>query len=329
MSTLLHRRSGAFQPEWASEDIQATFFKCARWQVEDTMDPINCPYHYYCDSTYPGNHPPYVDVLALLLTAAMYLATLVIMVEDISRRGRTCLGKSKRFWQPSGGPVSLPLILLALAKGYRINTVFPLSCIGPAILQLLQVSALTFDGGIDRDDVRYAFFEASTISGILHASLYLDSIILPYYTGYDALVSSTFSGECPSCVCRREVLVVGGRLIRYRGLSVTTFSVVGALCSRILCRLARENRSKIVPIKALMESLGWVLITMDCIYLIRKSPEQSLLRIAAFGGVLVLICLHMMKKVSAQIAQRHSARVNLPSYDEESVRPDSSTAFCS
>ncbi|KAF9688016.1 hypothetical protein SADUNF_Sadunf02G0153200 [Salix dunnii] len=307
MNALLHRRNRAFQPEWASEDIQATFFKCARWQVEDTLDPVNCPYHYYCDSTYPGNHPPYVDVLVFLFTAAMYLATLVIMVEDISRRGRTHLSKSKRFLHPSG-PVSLPLILLALAKGYRINTVFPLSCIGPAILQLVQVSALTFDDGIDRE-ARHAFFEASTISGILHASLYLDSIILPYYTGLDALVSSTFSGECPSCVCRREVLVVGGRLIRYRGLSVTTFSVVGALFSRILCRVTREGwRSKIMSIKALLESLGLVLITMDCIYLLRKSSEQSLLRIAAaFGGVLVLICLHMIKKVSAQITQRLSA----------------------
>lgn len=248
------------------------------------MDPINCPYHYYCDSTYPGNHPPYVDVLAFLFTTALYL-------------------------QPSG-PVSLPLILLVLAKGSRINTVFPLSCFGPAILQLLQVSALTFDSRIDKD-LRYAFLQASTISGILHASLYLDSIILPYYTGFDALVSSTFSGECPTCVCRKEVLVVGGRLIRYRGWSLTTFLVIGVLCSRILCRVTGENKSKIMSIKTLLESLGLILITVDCIYLIRRSPEQSLMRIAAFGGVLVLICLQMIKKMSAQMIQWHSAHVKL------------------
>ncbi|CAK7348597.1 unnamed protein product [Dovyalis caffra] len=309
MNSQLYGRNPAFQPKWASEDVQATFFKCVRWQVEDTMDPINCPYHYYCDSTYPGNHPPYVDVLVFLFTTALYLVTLVIMVVDLSRRGRTYLSRSKRYLQPSG-PVSLPIILLALAKGYRINTVFPLSCIGPAIFQLLQVSALTFDSGIDKD-IRYAFFEASTISGILHASLYLDSIILPYYTGFDALVSSIFSGECPSCVCRREALVVGGRLIRYRGWSLTTFFVVGALCSRILCRLTRENKSKIMSIKSMLESFGWILITTDCIYLIRKSPEQSLMRIAAFGGVLVLICLQMIKKLSAQIIQWHSPHVKL------------------
>jgi hypothetical protein len=250
-----------------------------------------------------------VDVLAFLFTTALYLVTLAIMVVDISRRGRTYLRESKRYLQPSG-PVSLPLILLVLAKGSRINTVFPLSCFGPAILQLLQVSALTFDSRIDKD-VRYAFLQASTISGILHASLYLDSIILPYYTGFDALVSSTFSGECPTCVCRKEVLVVGGRLIRYRGWSLTTFLVIGVLCSRILCRVTGENKSKIMSIKTLLESLGLILITVDCIYLIRRSPEQSLMRIAAFGGVLVLICLQMIKKMSAQMIQWHSAHVKL------------------
>ncbi|KAJ6675118.1 TRANSMEMBRANE PROTEIN [Salix viminalis] len=310
MNSQLFRRNLEFRAEWPSEDVQEMFFKCVRWQVEDTVDPINCPYHYYCDSTYPGNHPPYVDVLVFLFTAALYLATLAIMVVDISRRGRTCLSKSKIYLQPSG-PVSLPLILLVLAKGYRINTVFPLSCIGPAILQLLQVSALTFDSGGSGKDVRYAIFQASTISGILHASLYLDSIILPYYTGFDALVSSTFSGECASCVCRKEALVVGGRLIRYRGWSLTTFLVIGALCLRILCRVTGESKSRIMSIKSLLESLGLILITVDCVYLIRKSPEQSLMRIAAFGGVLVLICLQMIKRMSAQMIQWHSARVKL------------------
>ncbi|WJX10602.1 hypothetical protein P8452_01300 [Trifolium repens] len=58
---------------------------------------------------------------------------------------------------------------------------------------------------------------SSTISGILHASIYLDSILLPYYTGFDALMSSTFSGECATCVCRKEELVVGGKLVKYKG----------------------------------------------------------------------------------------------------------------
>ncbi|XP_017969623.1 PREDICTED: uncharacterized protein LOC18613862 isoform X1 [Theobroma cacao] len=303
-SQILHPKVAPIQPEWDLEDIRMAFFKCTRWQVEETLDPINCPFHYFCDSIYPGNYPPAVDVLVLLLTTASYLATLVIMLIDISRRGRPCLSQSKRFLLPSG-PVSLPLILLALANGQRINILFPLSCIAPAILQLIQISALAFDIGADKDP-RYAFFEASTISGILHASVYLDSIILPYYTGFDALASSTFSGECLSCVCRKEVLVAGGKLITYRGCSVTTFCVIGALCLRIICRLCVKNKGKFLSIKSLLESLAWILITKDCIYLVANSPpEQSVPQAAAFGGMLLLICLHALKKFCTRITQGH------------------------
>ncbi|XP_022757660.1 uncharacterized protein LOC111304900 [Durio zibethinus] len=303
-SQILHPKVAAFQPEWDLEDIRMAFFKCTRWQVEETLDPINCPFHYFCDSIYPGSYPPAVDVLVLLLTTASYLATLVIMLIEISRRGRPCLSQSKRFLLPSG-PLSLPLILLALAKGPRINILFPLSCIAPAILQLIQISALAFDIGADKDP-RYAFLEASTISGILHASVYLDSIILPYYTGIDALASSTFSGECLSCMCRKEVLVAGGKLISYRGWSMTTFCVIVALCLRIICRLSAENKGKFLSIQSLLESLAWILITKDCIYLVSNSrPEQSLLQAAAFGGILVLICLHVLKRFCTLIMQWH------------------------
>ncbi|XVF22251.1 hypothetical protein REPUB_Repub12eG0157500 [Reevesia pubescens] len=303
-SQILHPKVAGFQPEWDLEDIRNAFFKCTRWQVEETLDPINCPFHYFCDSIYPGNYPPAVDILVLLLTTASYLATLVIILIDISRRGRPSLSKSKRFLLPSG-PVSLPLILLALAKGPRINILFPLSCIAPAMLQLIQISALAFDIGDDKDP-RYAFLEASTISGILQASVYLDSIILPYYTGIDALASSTFSGECLSCVCRKEVLVAGGKLISHRGWSVTTFCVIGALCLRIICRLSDENKGKFSSIQSLLESLGWILITKDCIYLVANSPpEKSLLQAAALGGILVLICLHVLKKFCTRITQWH------------------------
>lgn len=221
----------AFQPEWEQDDIRLTFYKCTRWQVEETLDPINCPFHYYCDSVYAGDYPPVVDAVVLVFATAMFLATLVIMLIDVIRIGQLCLGQIKRFLLPSG-PLSLLLILFAFAKGQRINAVFPVSSIGPAILLLVQVSALAFDFGADKDP-RYAFFEASTISGIMHASLYLDTVILPYYTGFDALVSSTFSGECLSCVCRKEALVAGGRLVSYRGWSMTTYSVVGVLFLRI------------------------------------------------------------------------------------------------
>ncbi|XP_034709794.1 uncharacterized protein LOC117932625 [Vitis riparia] len=248
---LLSPEKPAFQPEWALENVRMTFFKCVRWQVEETMDPINCPYHYFCDSTYPGNYPPVVDILLLLFATASYLGILVFTAMEIS--GGRSFHQTRRYLLPTG-PVSLPVILLALAKGRRINTIFPLSSVGPAILQLLHISALAFDTEAD-SDIKYAFFEASTISGILHASLYLDSVILPYYTGFDALVSSTFSGECISCVCRKEVLVVGGMLVSYRGWSATTFLVVGTLCLRIICRLTADDNGKTtIFIKSVLES---------------------------------------------------------------------------
>lgn len=299
---LLPPELSAFQPEWALGDVSLTFFKCVRWQLEETMDPIDCPYHYFCDSIYPGNHPPAVDILVFFFATALYLTTLMIMVMDISRRGHHCLSQSKRYLLPSG-PVFLPVILLILANGHRINTVFPLSIIGPAILQLVHISALTFNNGANKD-IKYAFFEASTISGILHASLYLDSVLLPYYTGFDALVSSTFSGECASCVCRKEVLIVGGTLVSYRGWSVTSFLVVGALCLRIICKLFGEKTGKIILITFCLETLAWILISMDCVYLTTNAPpERSMLRVAAFGGVMVLICLHVLKRACNHIRE--------------------------
>lgn len=305
-SQLLHPEYSAFQLERATEDVRVTFFKCVRWQLEETLDAIDCPYHYFCDSTYPGNYPPAVDILVFLFTAASYLTTLIFMVTDISRRGQTCLNRSKRYLLPSG-PISLPVILLTLAKGHRINTIFPLSSIGPAILLLVHVSALTFDHEANRD-IKYAFFEASTISGILHASLYLDAIILPYYTGFDALVLSNFSGECASCICRKEVLIVGGILVSYKGWSITTFSVVGALCLRIICRLSGEKTGATALIRPWLESVAWILISMDCVYLATNSPPGStMLRVAAFGGVFVLICLHVLKSACTLITKWHCA----------------------
>lgn len=294
----------AFQSEWDAEDVRMMFFKCVRWQVEETLDPINCPYHYFCDSTYPGNYPPAVDILLLLFATASYLVILFFTAMEIS--GGRSFHHTRRYLLPTG-PVSFPVILVALAKGCRINTIFPLSSVGPAILQLLHISALSFNIEAD-SDIKYAFLETSTISGILHASLFLDSVILPYYTGFDALVSSTFSGECKTCICRKEVLVVGGMLVSYRGWSTTMFVVVGTLCLRIICRMTADDQGKVAMfIRSVMESLCWVLITMDAVYLTKNSPPQrSILRCATFGGVLVLICLHFLRKVCAQLRRWHS-----------------------
>lgn len=227
------------------------------------------------------------------------MSTLLFMLADMSSRGQISLehSNSRRFLLPSG-PISLPVFLFVLAKGHRINTLFPLFLIGPSILHLVYISALTFDNGADKD-IKYVFFEASTMSGILHASLNLDSVILPYYTGLDALIGSNFSGECPSCVCRNDPLVVGGRFVSYRGWSGTTFVVVCALCTRIVCRLSGEKVvRKAVVLRGLLEGLAWVLITLDCVYLSGNlALERRALQGVVYGGVFGLVLVHLMKVV--------------------------------
>lgn len=348
------------------ENITTTFFRCIKWQVEETTDPVNCPYHYFCASSYQGgDYPPAIAILVLLFTATLYLVTLVFTVQEIVCKSTTtnssttaaageggdrhrairynCGGsgsrRSRRYWIPSG-PIALPFILLSLAKGYRINTLSPLGeCIGPALFQLLQISALAFPNDDDDDDynmegnfnkwkydLKYILFELSTVSGILHASLFLDYIILPFYTGYDALMSSTsFSGECASCMCRTEVLEVGGKLVSYRGWSISMFSVVGVLCLRTISRLLMLFLShyddevhkatvlamvKIlqVVIKPALETMSWMLISKDTIYLMMNSPESdgsAPLRLAAHGCACFLICLHVFTKLRS----RHIVRV--------------------
>lgn len=294
----------AWQPQWNHGDIRLTFFKCLKWQVEETLNPIECPYHYYCDSVYPGNYSPVVDNLVFFFIVSTYLATVVIMVMHIAGRAQSCV-QSKRYLLPSG-PIGLPLIIFALAKGHRINTTFPLSSTGPAILQLVQISALAFANGGD-NDIKYVFFEASTISGILHASMYLDAVVLPYYTGLDALVKSTFSGECPSCVCRNEDLVVGGTLVSYRGWGLTTFLVVATLCWRVISRLYGRKLGKFILIRSLLESSSWILIIIDCVSLSTNSPpERLMLQVAAFGGILVLICLCVIRELCTCLTHQHS-----------------------
>ncbi|KAK6931802.1 hypothetical protein RJ641_003595 [Dillenia turbinata] len=206
--------------------LKSTFFKCIRWQEEETLDPMYCPHHYYCVTTYAsGSYPPSMDILALLFIIASYLTTLCITIREILRSShspyRSSSSSSRRhFLVSASGPFFLPVTLLVLANGHWINTLFPLATLGPAILQLLQISALAFElssppSHHKLDHVKYNISTFSEVSGILHASLYLDSIILPYYTGLDAFLFSTFSGECESCICRKDVLAVGGKSIFY------------------------------------------------------------------------------------------------------------------
>ncbi|XP_039137839.1 uncharacterized protein LOC120275362 [Dioscorea cayenensis subsp. rotundata] len=281
----------AFHHEWDLKNITTTFFKCTRWQVEETTDIINCPYHYFCSSTYPGNYSSAVDFAVLLFSLVSYASTAIFTAMEF-RRSRT--NQKRRYLLPSG-PICLPLMLLILSKGYRINTVFPLMHTGPALLQLVHLSALAFQNQVD-NSLQYAILEASTVSGILHASLYLDSVILPYYTGLEALTKSTFSGECSTCVCRREALMVGGKLVFYRGWSRTTWAVVGTLCSRMLCRICGGEKVALL-IKQMAQVMSWIFIAWDAMYLTIGIPQSGVLSLGIYGGICFLIFLNIFRKV--------------------------------
>ncbi|KAL9229042.1 hypothetical protein vseg_004558 [Gypsophila vaccaria] len=286
------------------DDIRHAFFKCRKWQLEETLDPVSCPYHYYCNSRYSGDYPSWVDTLSMLFIALSFLTTGIAMVVSMAgRRDASWVIKFRRlrrYFLPSG-PIFLPIILVILAKGYRINTVFPLTHSGPAILQLLRISALSFDTKTV-SDIKYLFLEMSTMSGILQAALYIDSIIMPYYTGIDALASSRLSGECLSCVCRERVLVVGGTSV-FRGWSVTTALIVGTITLRIFSRLATESKRGTALLKITMESLSWMLMIVESLYLITviTPPEKSLITAISFSSVFVLICLQMLRRLVALV----------------------------
>ncbi|GAB2231169.1 hypothetical protein Droror1_Dr00027457 [Drosera rotundifolia] len=132
-------------------DIETTFFKCTRWQLEETLDPGICPYHYYCYSTYHGDYPSFIDILVFAFVAASFFSTVVLsLMEILPGRRQSELECRRRYLLPSG-PISLPVMLLILAKGRRINTLFPIISTGPAILQLIRVSALAFESETDSD----------------------------------------------------------------------------------------------------------------------------------------------------------------------------------
>ncbi|KAL1220309.1 hypothetical protein V5N11_021072 [Cardamine amara subsp. amara] len=313
--------------EWEMDlDRKQTFFKCTKWQFEDTLDPINCPFHYFCDSHYAGDYNQITDVLVFFFVTVSYLTSLIVVLKKVISRRRKRRredgdndndeddddDKAKRYLLPSG-PISFPLIILILAKGQRINTLFPISIFGPAILQLVQLSLLIFENNIEKE-ASNVFFEASTISGIIHASLYLDAVILPYYTGFDALVTSTFSGVCKSCICRKERLIVGGKIVAYRGWSSTTFLVVGVLCLRIICKLCREEakKKKVLVIKNAVQGLAWIVLIRDCVYLTFNSPveEPILFRVFVFGSLLLLICVYVITQACCLVSWRQSKKTS-------------------
>uniref|UniRef100_A0ACD5XIW6 Uncharacterized protein n=1 Tax=Avena sativa TaxID=4498 RepID=A0ACD5XIW6_AVESA len=302
LSPLLEGAAGRSSAAWTSQlglggdAVTRQILKCTRWQLEETTDFVTCPYHYYCDSSYPGDYHSAVGGLVAAFAAYCFVAALAFTVLDLLRSGTAGVRGIKRKYLIPSGPFLLPLVLLALSKGQRINAVFPLAQLGPALLLLLQASALAFRNEAD-GDIRYAVLEASTVSGVLHASLYLDAVVLPYYTGLEALRWSRFSGECASCLCRMEPLVVGGTAMRYRGLSKTALAIIFALCSRMVCRIYGEERLSAWTRSAL-EGVGWVLVAADAVYLVGwVAAEGGAVAVAAYSLVAGLVFLCVFGKV--------------------------------
>jgi hypothetical protein len=291
-------------------NITRQILKCTRWQLEETTDFITCPYHYYCDSSYPGDYSAAVGVVVAVFAAYCLLSAAAFTVVEIGSGAMAAggVGRIKRKYLVPSGPFLMPLVLLVLAKGQRINAVFPLARLGPALLLTLQASALAFRNEAD-GDVRYAVLEASTVSGILHASLYLDAVVLPYYTGTDALRWSRFSGECATCLCRMEPLVVGGRTVLYRGLSKTALAIIFALCSRMVCRIYGEERLSVWTRSAL-EIVSWVFVSGDAVYLAGGAlTEGAAASVAVYALVAALVFLCVFGKVFRFLAWAENRQV--------------------
>jgi hypothetical protein len=291
-------------------NITRQILKCTRWQLEETTDFITCPYHYYCDSSYPGDYSAAVGVVVAVFAAYCLLSAAAFTVVEIGSGAMAAggVGRIKRKYLVPSGPFLMPLVLLVLAKGQRINAVFPLARLGPALLLTLQASALAFRNEAD-GDVRYAVLEASTVSGILHASLYLDAVVLPYYTGTDALRWSRFSGECATCLCRMEPLVVGGRTVLYRGLSKTALAIIFALCSRMVCRIYGEERLSVWTRSAL-EIVSWVFVSGDAVYLAGWAlTEGAAASVAVYALVAALVFFCVFGKVFRFLAWAENRQV--------------------
>ncbi|GLJ25118.1 hypothetical protein SUGI_0480390 [Cryptomeria japonica] len=176
-----------------------------------------------------------------------------------------------RYWIPSG-----PLSILVLAKEHRINRVFPLAYLVPAWLNLLHISALGFTSyeinGVSKN-LNVVVFEASMAVGMLHGSLYVDAVTLPYYTGVEASMSMS-SGIFSSCICRKEPLVAGGSFF-YRAWSSGSFVVFSGLVSRLAYGLWWNdgNAERFINFARWgLEFLAWGFTAWDVFKMGRNSP---------------------------------------------------------
>lgn len=98
----------------------------------------------------------------------------------------------------------------------------------------------------------------------------LDSILLPYYKGSDALVSTTFSGKCSSCACRNEMLIIlvprGGDQWPHFQLWVLSVEGLSADCGK--------KTGTTILIRPWLESIAWILTFLDSVYLATNSTQK-------------------------------------------------------
>ncbi|KAG6534376.1 uncharacterized protein LOC122043602 [Zingiber officinale] len=284
-----------------SFELNQPFTKCIRWQLEETTDPLHCPFHYFCASFYHGgDYPPSVDLLVFFFALASFLSAVAFTLLDFaaSSAGELNVGRlrlSRRHLLPSG-PVGLPLAILVLSHGHSINTIYPFLRLAPALLHVVYVSALAFRNRSE-SEAKYGILEATTVSGILHASKHLDSVIFPYYTGLEAAAGSTPSGACASCVCRKAALAATGG--GHRGCSRTTVAVAGAVCARMVCRVMGEGRWR-GWMRNAVEGVGWGLVARDSLRLMARggggvAASRTALDVAVHGGVSVLVLLNLAR----------------------------------
>ncbi|XP_074577602.1 uncharacterized protein LOC141834044 [Curcuma longa] len=302
----------------ASWELNQPFTKCIRWQLEETTDPLHCPFHYFCASFYDGgDYPPSVDLLVLFFALASFLSAVAFTLLDFAASSEAAelnvgrLRLRRRHLLPSG-PVGLPLVVLILANGHSINTIYPFSRLAPALLHVVYVSALAFRNRSE-NEAKYGVLEATTVSGILHASVHLNSVIFPYYTGLEAAAGSTPSGACASCVCRKAALAATGG--GHRGWSRTTVAVVGAVCARMVCRVMGEGRWR-GGMRRAVEGVGWGLVARDSLQLMARGGGVAAV---AHGGVSALVLLNLARilyKFSDSVASkkhRHRAQRKIAS----------------
>ena len=67
--------------------VTRQILKCTRWQLEETTDFVTCPYHYYCDSSYPGDYSAAVGALVAVLALYCLLSAAAFTVVEIARAG--------------------------------------------------------------------------------------------------------------------------------------------------------------------------------------------------------------------------------------------------